>query len=63
VVEDTLEGRIANRWTGDGSVIELGEPPKPKPAARDLRDLSLEEIEADPRFEDPKNLDLYKRIG
>ncbi|TXN14696.1 hypothetical protein FV219_03250 [Methylobacterium sp. WL122] len=62
-VDDALDGRVANRWTGDGSMIELGEPPKPKPMRRDLKDISLEEVEADPRFDDPKNLDLYKRIG
>lgn len=61
VVDDALEGRIANRWTGDGSTIELGEPPKPKQPRRDLSDLTLEEIEADPRFERPENLHRYKR--
>lgn len=60
-VDDTLEGRIANHWTGDGSVIELGEPSKPKPPQDNLRDITLEEIEADPRFEKPENLHLYRR--
>ena len=62
-VDDALDGRVSNRWTGDGSVIELGEPPQPKPPQRDLSDLTLEEIEADPRFEKPENLHLYKSIG
>ena len=62
VVEDTMDGRVANRWTGDGSVIELGEPPKPKSAPRDLTDVSLEEVEADLASDDPKNLHLYKRL-
>jgi hypothetical protein len=60
-VDDAMDGRVANRWTGDGSVIELGEAPKPKRASSKLRDRSLEEIEADPRFEKPENLHLYKR--
>ncbi|MCJ2020506.1 hypothetical protein MKK84_24265 [Methylobacterium sp. E-065] len=63
VVDDTLDGRVSNRWTGDGSAIELGEPPKPKQPPRNLIDLSLEEIEADPRFEKPENLHRYKSIG
>lgn len=62
VVDDTLDGRVSNHWTGDGSVIELGAPPKPKEAARDLSDLTLKEIEADPRFEKAENMHLYKRI-
>lgn len=62
VVDDTLDRRVSNRWTGDGSVIELGEPPKPKQPPRDLSDLSLEEIETDPRFEKPENLHRYKSI-
>ncbi|GJE14782.1 hypothetical protein [Methylobacterium longum] len=61
-VDDALDGRVANRWTGDGSVIELGKPPKSDPARRAPKDLSLDEIEADPRFEKQKNLHLYKRI-
>ncbi|GJE14439.1 hypothetical protein FOHLNKBM_5514 [Methylobacterium longum] len=62
VVDDTGEGRISNRWSGDGSMIELGKPPKPEQSPRNLSDLSLDEIEADPRFEKAENLHLYKRI-
>lgn len=62
VVDDTLDGRVSNRWSGDGTVIEIGEPPRPQPAQRDLKDITLEEIEADPRFEKAENLHLYKRL-
>jgi hypothetical protein len=62
VVDDTLDGRVANRWSGDGSMIEIGEPPRSQPAQRDLKDITLEEIEADTRFEKAENLHLYKRL-
>lgn len=61
VADDSLEGRVSNHWTGDGSKTELGKPSKPKPPRRDLRDLKLADIEADPRYERAENLHLYKR--